>query len=189
MIDLEKILEEGENSSAEYKSVATREIVKEVAAFASSRGGVIVVGISDSNRDIIGLDEPFDSARQKVQSWIHEFVSPAPTYSIGRMEYDRRELLVVIVEPGPEAAYAFKDKFYYRNNEQSQPIPASEVTRRFSDVRMRHDLMQLAQRVERSRPEDNTAAAILGQGELATLNYHDLLERLIRDLHPHFLTR
>jgi predicted HTH transcriptional regulator len=185
IMDWSKLLSEGENYSIEHKSVANREVAKEVAAFASSRGGYVIVGVAN-DQTIVGLDEPYQNVREKVQNWIHEFVRPAPPYSIVPAVHCGHALLVIAVEPGPEAAYAFSERFYYRNNEQSQPIPASEIRRRFSDAALARELKALAEWVDHSHPKRNVAAAIAGQSDLATLNYDDLLIRLVRDLRQHF---
>lgn len=188
-MDLSQLLLEEENHSIEFKAVATRSIAKEVAAFSSSRGGLVVVGIRDGDHAVVGIGESFEVARQKVQSWIHEFVRPAPDYSIGRIEEAGGDVMVVRVEAGREAAYAFDERFYYRNNEQSQPIPASELTRRFADARVSKGLAELANSLERSHPKLHTAAGIAGQGDLATMTYRGLLDRLIADLRAHFVER
>lgn len=185
-MDLTNLLADRENHSIEFKERATPDVGKEVAAFASSRGGIVVLGVRDHDRAVVGLGESFDVAFQTVQNQIHEFVRPAPAYSIGRADHSGQEILIITVEAGLEAAYAFKERFYYRNNEQSQPIPASEVTRRFANAQLSKDLKELAEWVDHSHPNNHFAAGIEGQGDLATMMYRDLLDRLIGDLQPHF---
>jgi len=188
-MNLLEILGQGESASIEFKETAKAEIGKEVAAFASSRGGQILVGVRDKDHCIIGLTEPFDVVTSKVASWVHEFVSPPPRYAMRRLEHDEASVLLVNVQPGPAAAYAYKQCFYYRNADQSQPMPASEISRRFVELQLASDLEPLAAHVERARPEHRTAAAIFGQGELATMTYQQLVARLIADLSQIYVTK
>lgn len=188
-MDLTEILSIGENDSIEFKQSATRELAKEVAAFASSRGGVVLIGVVDSGRTIVGIEEDFEVVHQKIQSWIHEFVEPAPPYEIGRIQHNSVEIVMITVSAGAEPAYAFKERFYYRNGEQSQPIPASEIERRFTAKKISQSLSELKKLVDANNPEQNIAAGIYGQSDLATMNYKELVERLSKDLKVYFQER
>lgn len=57
------------------------------------------------------------------------------------------------------------------------------------DYEVRSRLRQLAENIETSHPARNIAAAIQGQGDLATMSYSELLDRVIRDLQAHFASR
>lgn len=57
LIELYKIIEDGENSKVEFKRKFSEpeKIAKEMIAFANSGGGVILFGVDD-NRDIVGVE-------------------------------------------------------------------------------------------------------------------------------------
>jgi predicted HTH transcriptional regulator len=57
LVELYKIIEDGENSRVEFKRKFSEpeKIAKEMIAFANSKGGVILFGIDD-NRDIVGVE-------------------------------------------------------------------------------------------------------------------------------------
>ena len=96
--DLKTIIFAGEGETLEFKREPTPGVGKAVAAFASSRGGTILVGVDDAG-EIIGIDD-FEVARGQVQNWIHEFVFPSPPITTTRVALDGFDLLVVHVEKG-----------------------------------------------------------------------------------------
>lgn len=182
--DLSALIAAGESETLEFKSEPTRGVAKEVAAFSSSRGGIILVGVADYG-EILGIDQ-FHVVRGQVQNWIHEFVSPVPEFTTSSVELNERQLLIVEVEKGDQPVYCYRNRPYYRNGESSQRMAADEVHRRHMDYDVRSRLRQLTKNIETSHPARNIAAAVQGQGDLATMNYSELLDRVIRDLQAHF---
>lgn len=104
--DLRALIAAGESETLEFKSEPARDVAQEVAAFSSSRGGIILVGVADDG-EIFGIDQ-FHVVRGQVQNWIHEFVSPVPAFTTSSVELDERQLLLVEVEKGDQPVYCYQ---------------------------------------------------------------------------------
>ncbi|WP_414641174.1 helix-turn-helix domain-containing protein [Baekduia sp.] len=67
---LSDILAGHENSKVEFKRDTSnvQGIVKEFIAFANRTGGVIIIGVDDKTRDVVGVDDPQTVEQQLVQA-------------------------------------------------------------------------------------------------------------------------
>ncbi|HFS66707.1 MAG TPA: ATP-binding protein [Flavobacteriia bacterium] len=65
--NLDKLIEQGENSGLEFKSVkvSVDKIAKEFVAFSNSQGGILLLGVED-NGDITGVQE----SNKNYEEWI-----------------------------------------------------------------------------------------------------------------------
>ncbi len=71
--DLIYLIKPGESEKLEFKEKVVKDIHHEIAAFANSEGGTILVGISDSGK-IIGTN--VKDAIEKITSSIYYFLFP-----------------------------------------------------------------------------------------------------------------
>lgn len=79
LADLAERIQLGEDSALELKSIkvvegrvrapSRNEFADELAAFANSKGGTVVLGVDDQTREVTGL--PLDSL-DAVESWVRE---------------------------------------------------------------------------------------------------------------------
>jgi len=171
----------------EFKESAHDKVPKGVAAFASSRGGMILVGVDDQG-NIVGVRDWAQDV-DRLQNFIHEFIFPVPSFVISVIEIDGMDIISILVEKGDQPAYAFKNQYYYRNGNSSQQMQAYEVQRRFLYADFHMKIQHIHKKIEVSHPNMNVSLGITGRGELATMSYDKLLERLIRDLRAHFSER
>lgn len=188
MEDLRSLIAAGESETLEFKQEAASKIGKEVAAFASTSGGVIIVGIEDDTHAVLGLaDAKID--RDRITNWIHAYVFPAPAFVVSETEIDGNAILVVRVDKGQEPVYSFQDNPYYRIGKLSERMTAAEVKHRYAAAMVIAKIEALDADVKQTHPSLHVAAAIFGQCELATMPYQVLLRRLIDDLGRHFVKR
>lgn len=124
---LEEALKEGENKRVEFKrgfsedetreSSVEDELLKSIAAFANTNGGVIFIGIDDEGH-IKGLKLDFkqrDRFEQKVRQLIRSRLTPMPPVEVGFI--DARGLVIarVAVARGDDLAYMMGGVIYVRS--------------------------------------------------------------------------
>ena len=95
---LEEFLSRNEGKTLEFKENTTnlKGIIKSVVAFANTAGGVIVVGIGNRNKEIIGLKNPLRE-EEKIANAVADSISPLMIAAIEITSYRDRELLVIRV--------------------------------------------------------------------------------------------
>ena len=99
-VDLKNLIQTGESSFLEFKhQVASPEkIAREIAAFANTKGGTILIGVSD-NGEMVGVEGYFEEEFLLNQAALQECV-PAVPISIEMLHVGDRDILIVKV---PEA--------------------------------------------------------------------------------------
>ena len=193
-ISVRAAIEGGESSTLEFKRAAreANSICKEVAAFATSEGGILIVGVSD-DRTIGGLDNPVEQ-RDRIERWIHEHVEPAPVIDIRIVSIDQKYVITIKVANGTAPFYSADDKPYIRIGTSSQPLkpnqiidlvrgrPIEEMIRSFeSTLSVTQANLAVTQSLAASA-QGNVAPAIIGQGELATMQYNEVRDRLLTEM-------
>ena len=183
-----------ERASIEFKSVARRAqgICKEIAAFATSQGGTLLIGV-DNDRDILGVEKSVE-VRDRIERWIYEHIAPAPAFDIQIVNLDEKDIIAVLVANGTAPFYNSHDIPYIRIGTSSQPIKPQHLIdlvrgRTVEDVIKSMEstlaVMQTSISVTQSMSETSRyipASAIDGQGELATMQYQQVRDRIFSDL-------
>lgn len=99
-----------ENDCCELKSILTKDIKKEIIAFANTNGGKIYIGIDD-NSNIIGI-ENIDDNLQSLTGMINEGIKPSiiEHAQIKTEKYDNKDVIIVDIQSGPNKPYYLADK-------------------------------------------------------------------------------
>ena len=99
-----------ENNCCELKSILTKDIKKEIIAFANTNGGKIYIGIDD-NGNIIGIDN-IDDNLQSLTGMINEGIKPSliEHAQIKIEKYNNKDVIIVDIQSGPNKPYYLADK-------------------------------------------------------------------------------
>ena len=99
-----------ENECCELKSILTKDIKKEIIAFANTNGGKIYIGIDDDG-NIIGIDN-IDNNLQAITGMINEGIRPSLIeYTQIKIEqYNNLDVIVIEIQSGPNKPYYLADK-------------------------------------------------------------------------------
>ena len=182
---LKQIVAEGEGTEVEFKreldSNNPSRICHEVAALASE-GGHLIIGVAD-NWQVVGLDEQTARTIQaRLEGWVHSYVSPVPIVEIKLLEIEAFKVCYVHIKKGAAPIYYYRQRPYIRVASSSQVASPKEVIERIFGWEVRSDIKILRDKIsEIPHPARATAAAISSQGELATMNYRELIKRLLAD--------
>lgn len=99
-----------ENECCELKSILTKDIKKEIIAFANTNGGKIYIGIDDDG-NIIGIDN-IDNNLQAITSMINEGIKPSliEYTQIKCEQYNNLNVIVIEIQSSPNKPYYLADK-------------------------------------------------------------------------------
>ena len=101
-MDLLALLARPEGKTLEFKrdlSSPTR-FLRAVTAFANTAGGIVLVGVEDRNRDVIGVEKPMD-LEERVANLISDSISPRLVPEMELLCYRDTHVLAVQVHPSP----------------------------------------------------------------------------------------
>jgi len=104
--ELKALVAQGEGLQIEFKLKANHpeKFLKEISAFANTKGGHLLVGVEDNGR-IHGLSEAQEDG-YIIQSYVERYMQPIPTYSISTIAISRSRFVVdVKVASGAEKPY------------------------------------------------------------------------------------
>ena len=85
-----------ESRQRELKREYTDTILKTVSAFANYDGGQIVIGVDETNKELINLIDHV-SLKLKIENKINDSIIPRPRYDIKVISVNEKNLLEIIV--------------------------------------------------------------------------------------------
>lgn len=113
-----------------------RELAKEIAAFASSNSGTILIGVADDG-DVAGLPATSPSARdelvRRIEGVCTGMVQPAVTPRLDWAVEDGKTVLVLTIPRGQQPVYYCNHVAYVRQLTQARPAEPQEVIERVAE--------------------------------------------------------
>jgi ATP-dependent DNA helicase RecG len=129
--EIKSIIASGEGYNAEFKvSIPSKikEITEEVCAFANASGGVVLIGVDDTNT-IKGIT--IDNVkRSAIQNSINE-ISPVLKCDFNIVEVDGKDIAVIEVPSVQNKPYVLSGAIYVRQGPNSQKLTTVEEMRDF----------------------------------------------------------
>ncbi len=143
---IKQLIEQGENSAVEFKSLEVRpeSLAREIVAFANSSGGTILIGVEDSGK-ITGVDQ------HQTETWVANIVRnnviPAIAPQITEWELSQKKVLAIEVSRGLDKPYQTLDgKFWIRVGSTNRMATKEELSRLFQQAGLVHfDIAPLEQ--------------------------------------------
>lgn len=183
-----ELIASGEELRVEFKvglsSSKAQDICKEIAALATMQGGHLFIGIDDKG-GIRGLDDPSGVA-QRLEDWISHYIDPVPQVNIRTLNLDNQAIIYVHISKGIQPVYYYDGRPYIRIGTRSSVANSSQLQALLDGGRFAEEMMRVSAEIasmeENLHPSRHVAAAIFGQGELATMNYATLRDRLFADI-------
>jgi hypothetical protein len=132
--ELPMLRAQGESQHLEYKEkipTNMRELAKEIAAFATSNAGTILIGVTDSG-DLVGIEEAQsmggrDQILRRLEGICSGTVKPAITPSAEFAVEDGKAVLVLSVPKGRQPVYYSGNIPYIRHLTAARPAEPHEV--------------------------------------------------------------
>ena len=133
-LDLPDLMERGENQQLEFKAdfpSNANDLAKEIAAFATSNAGQILIGISDSGEPL-GIENASDSSGRdnlvkRVAGICRTSVKPTLTPVVSFAVVNGKVILAINVPRGGQPVYYSNNKPYVRHLTEARPAEPDEV--------------------------------------------------------------
>ena len=117
---LQDLIALGEGFTSEFKQSVSRDLGREICAFANAPGGVVLIGVDD-NAHIVGVSD-HNRLSSQVQS-IARSADPAIAVEVASVG----EVLMVTVPEQHGKPYAHAGRFYIREGASSQQMAREEI--------------------------------------------------------------
>lgn len=135
-LELIERISNGEDSYTQFKENITNndKLAEELVAFSNSKGGVLIIGVTDNN-DIAGLsDDDIRRLNQLVGNVINSNITP-PIYPIPEIKIiEQKKLLIVTVEDGSNKPYSTNKGIYLtKAGSDKRKVSPEELKRLFAE--------------------------------------------------------
>ncbi len=124
--ELQLLIHQGEGYNVEFKESFSKNISREICAFANANGGKILLGVNDEGQ-IKGttisnnlISQIYDIARN---------LDPPLKVEVSRLE----DVLIINIPEGTDKPYSLNGKFYIRQGTNSQQLKRNEIRRFFQE--------------------------------------------------------
>ena len=132
--DLSALRARGESQDLEYMESFPQnvhELAKEIAAFATSNPGTILIGVSDMG-DLVGLEDVLaiegrDTLLRRIEGICRGTIKPAITPTVKFANEDDKTVLVIIIPKGSQPVYYSNHIPYIRHITESRPAEPHEI--------------------------------------------------------------
>ena len=124
-LNLSTLIVSGESELLEFKESFSDEVIKTLVAFANTKEGKVLIGISEKNK-IIGIN----LQKETVQKWVnltknktlHKII---PDTEI--IEHENKKIVVFSIIEYPSKPISFQGKYYKRHFNSNHEMSAEEI--------------------------------------------------------------
>lgn len=110
-----------ENKNLELKKEYTDNLLKSISAFSNYDGGIIIIGVDESNKQVVGVSD-YINTKMKIENKINDTITPRPRYDINVILKNNQYILEVIVYAGINTPYLYKGIAYQRHDTSTLPV-------------------------------------------------------------------
>ncbi|MBU4539589.1 MAG: helix-turn-helix domain-containing protein [Bacteroidetes bacterium] len=123
--NLQELIASGESISLEFKEKFDDRTIESVVAFANTKGGIILIGISDRG-EIKGIQIGKETA-QKWANQISQSTEPRVIPEIELHEIDNKSVVAIRIKEYPIKPVSLKGRCYRRVGNSNRIMPAQEI--------------------------------------------------------------
>lgn len=121
-----KLIQSGEGARVEFKTSFQKEVIESLVAFANTKGGVVLVGVSDKSQ-LTGVDVRAET----LQSWINQCkqnTSPSVIPDTEVVILDGKAVVMVSVDEYPIKPVAYKGRYFKRIGNANHQMSPTEIS-------------------------------------------------------------
>lgn len=117
-LDVNAMLDIGENEQIEFKEEVTNKLYKEAIAFSNTSGGKILIGVSD-NKDVLGIENISESSKKAMNNILGN-TNPKISPFIMPHKVNGKDILVIEIHPFSKVVQDNDNNTYIRKGETNQ---------------------------------------------------------------------
>lgn len=123
--ELTKLIEQGESETLEFKENFSKETIEVAVAFANSKGGIILVGLSDKG-EIKGVS----LGKETLKTWANEIFQATEPILIPEIEsykIKEKRIVAIVIKESPIKPIAHKGVCYLRKRNSNRKLSPKEI--------------------------------------------------------------
>ena len=123
---LQQLISQGESETVEFKSSFNVATIESLVAFANTKGGSVLVGVSDK-----GKIEGVQLAQETIAEWLNEIKSktiPTIIPNVDIEEQNGQTIVVLNVAEYPVKPVSLKGRYFQRRANSNHPLSAVEIS-------------------------------------------------------------
>lgn len=137
--ELKESVRKGESETLDFKDSFDKEAIETAGAFSNSRGGTVLVGVSDN-----GTIKGVQIGKETVNDWINQIAqssNPRIIPDIEEITLDGKKVIAIIVKECPIKPVAVKGKCFRRVNSSNRLMTPQEIAHmHYNSLEMSWDL-------------------------------------------------
>lgn len=123
---IEQLIKSGESETVEFKQGFSREAIETAAAFANTKGGIILIGVKD-NGQIVGIT----IGKETLIDWrnqISQSTEPSIYPEIDEIEIRSKTIVRIIIKEYPLKPISVRGRCFRRVQNSNYQMTPSEIT-------------------------------------------------------------
>lgn len=143
-IALRRLIKGGETTTVEFKVAIPRpvEIAERLCGIANAQGGVIIVGVEDTERKVVGVpEERMALTKDVILRATRQTIKPVLVLNPSEpeiYEIDGKQVVVATVPPNNGSIYQSSGVFWVRRSTHTVPLSVSELIEMANDRGLVH---------------------------------------------------
>ncbi|MCI0697641.1 helix-turn-helix domain-containing protein [candidate division KSB1 bacterium] len=126
-----KLIAGGESETVELKASFDKEALESAGAFANTRGGIILIGVSDA-KQVLGLQ----IGKETLKDWANQISQnsdPRIIPEIDNIEIDGRHIVMIQIKEFPIKPVSLKGRYYRRVSNSNRVMSMPEIAQMHLD--------------------------------------------------------
>ncbi|MBL0709653.1 MAG: putative DNA binding domain-containing protein [Colwellia sp.] len=129
---IQRLIQQGEGQSIEFKTSFQKEVITTIVAFANANGGKVFIGVSDTG-EILGLK----LGKESLQNWINQVnqvkqnTSPSVVPDMSIIEIDNKKVVVIDVKEYPIKPISYKNRYIIRKSNSNHVMSMEEIANEY----------------------------------------------------------
>ena len=124
--EIAKLIKSRESGIVEFKEAFDRETVETIGAFANTKGGVVIVGVSDT-----GQIKGVSVGKATLTDWtnqISQSAEPRVIPEIEQVKIEGKEIAIIRIKEYPIKPVSIKGKCFRRVGSSNRAMTAQEIS-------------------------------------------------------------
>ena len=122
---LDRLLAEGESETVEFKESLDREALETVAAFANTRGGILLIGVQDD-----GTVQGITLGKESLREWVNHIAQATHLHPrIEPLSYEDKTIAIIEVPESPLKPVPCRGRYFKRVAKSNRQMTDDDLTR------------------------------------------------------------
>ena len=116
-----------ESATVEFKASFNDDVIETLVAFANTKGGKVLVGVSNKGTPVKNIS----TGEESIQQWLNEIktkTQPSIIPNVEVVKYKNKNVVEFFVQEFPVKPIAFRGRYFKRVENSNHPLSVSEIS-------------------------------------------------------------